>query len=899
MKINSSILVYGILLFAILQVGCSRDGQRQEPVNTGGLPVYTGENLRNIFYPLGGIGTGNLLIGGRGNILEFEIFNWAQRDELPPYMTFFSLWCDDGENDPTSVILERRHFDNFTNGFGVPRQQLSGLPRFDELRWTGAPPFISLEFEDRRVPLDIRLECFSPLIPLDVPNSSISAATFTWTVSNPTDKTIEFALAFNISNPFGNLNYRDDKPGHRIRNTAIQDENLSGVYFESLIHPSHEDYGNMAVATDQGEEEIVTAWPLGGWWDDAHLLWSEFSANGHFPVVMDSIIHEGQKQLVSSILVRGELVPGEIDSVKYYLSWLVPNRKLENVQAFGEDEIAGHVAGNYYARGYDDALEVLGSFVNNESRLVRYSRKFHNNLASSSVPGPVIDAAASNTAMLTSNLLSRVDNGDVHAWEGLGLTFGCCPGNCTHVWNYAQTLASLFPSLERNMRETTFLTQTFKSGYQSFRTTFPIGKHHFKNVAADGQMGSIMRVYREWKFSGDSLWLAGLWPSVRRALEFAWKGPSVDSKEAAWVRNMVAWDPEKEGVLRGDQHNTYDINFLGPNMMTGSLYLGAIKACSEMAEYLGDAQLAKEYQVLFQKGKERYDELLWNGSWYTQKVEVIDGLTVPARLKTAEGNIKYQYGNGCLADQLLGQYLAFNSGMGYLLDTGKVQKSLQSIFDHNFIPSFADFHNVQRVYALNDEGGLVICTWPDGNREQIPFPYAEETWTGVEYQVAATMIRAGLVEEGLKVTEAVRERYAGHNRNPYAEIESGFYYSRALSSWAVLLALSGFEYDGISKSISFDPVVSREDFSSFWSTGSGWGNYTETEMEIKLEVDYGKLVLNRLGYGQMHPGRRPGVEVNGRSIECTPGQSGSIVFVRTLELTEGDVLRLVWDATKS
>ncbi len=895
MKDKNRILVFGVLLLALLQVGCSNDDKRQEPVDTGGLPVYTGENLRNIFYPLGGIGTGNLLIGGRGNILEFEIFNRAQRDELPPYMTFFSLWYNDGDNEPGAIILERRHFDNFTNGFGVPRQQLSGIPRFDEIRWTGAPPFIGLGFEDRRVPLDIRLECFSPLIPLDVPNSSIPVGTFTWTISNPTDQTIEFALAFNISNPFGNLNYRAAKPGHRIRNTAIREENLSGVNFESLIDPSHEDYGNMAVATDHGKEEIVTAWPLGGWWDDAHLLWSEFSGNGHFPVVTDSIVHEGQKQLVSSILVRGELAPGDTDTVKYYLSWVVPNRRLENVQAFGEDEIAGHMAGNYYARRYDDALEVLDYFVKNESRLVKHGREFYDNLTGSSVPGQVIDAAASNVAMLTSNLLSRVNNGDVHAWEGLGLTFGCCPGNCTHVWNYAQTLASLFPSLERNMRETTFLTQTFKSGYQCFRTTFPIRGHYFKNVAADGQMGSIMRVYREWKFSGDSLWLAGLWPSVRRALEFAWKGSSADSREAAWVKDMVPWDPDKEGVLRGDQHNTYDINFLGPNMMTGSLYLGAIKACAEMAAYLGYTGLASEYKELYYNGRDRYDELLWNGSWYTQKIEVIDGLTVPAHLKTTDGKIKYQYGSGCLADQLLGQYLAFNSGMGYLLDTVKVQKSLQSIFDYNFIPSFADFQNVQRVFALNDEGGLVICTWPDGNREQIPFPYAEETWTGVEYQVAATMIRAGLVEEGLEVTRAVRGRYAGYNRNPYAEIESGFYYSRALSSWSVYLALSGFEYDGVSKSISFNPVYSQEDFSSFWSTGTGWGNYQESELEIELEVDYGNLILNRLGYGQIHPGSMPGVEVNGRAIECTPGHAGSIIFARSQELTEGDVLRLVWD----
>jgi hypothetical protein len=161
------------------------------------------------------------------------------------------------------------------------------------------------------------------------------------------------------------------------------------------------------------------------------------------------------------------------------------------------------------------------------------------------------------------------------------------------------------------------------------------------------------------------------------------------------------------------------------------------------------------------------------------------------------------------------------------------------------------------------------------------------------------MIRAGLVKEGLEVTRAVRGRYAGYNRNPYAEIESGFYYSRALSSWAVLLALSGFEYNGVSKSISFNPVVSPEDFSVFWSTGSGWGNYSQTELKIKLRVDYGQLILNRMEYGRMHPGSMPEVDVNGKKIECTPVQGSSVLFAPVLELTEGDVLRLVWDAGKS
>jgi hypothetical protein len=427
-----------------------------------------------------------------------------------------------------------------------------------------------------------------------------------------------------------------------------------------------------------------------------------------------------------------------------------------------------------------------------------------------------------------------MENGDVHGYEGMGPDFGCCPGNCTHVWNYAHTLAALFPSLERNMRETAFLSQTFESGYQCFRTTFPMEGHYFRSVAADGQMGNIMRVYREWKFSGDDAWMKKLWPSVQRSLEYAWSGPQKGSREWEWASGIKAWDPDTSGMLTGRQHNTYDIDFYGPNMLTGSLYLGALKACSEMAHFLKDPK-AELYQRIFEKGRETYDRLLWNGSWYEQHVE--------------EGQTKYQYGKGCLSDQLLGQYLAFNSGLGYLHDPEKVRQCLHQIFEHNFIPDFSDFHNVQRVYALNQEGGMVLCSWPEGDREAIPFPYADEVWTGVEYQVAASLIRAGWVTEGLKVTEAVRQRYAGFNRNPYAEIESGFYYARALSGWAVFQALSGFVFDGSRGYLEFDPADAGESYSTFWSAGEGWGIYKMDPGKVRLDLKFGRLSLK-----SFHPG---------------------------------------------
>jgi uncharacterized protein (DUF608 family) len=397
-----------------------------------------------------------------------------------------------------------------------------------------------------------------------------------------------------------------------------------------------------------------------------------------------------------------------------------------------------------------------------------------------------------------------------------------------------------------------FLHDTHDNGYQCFRTTFPPGDYWFKAVAADGQMGNIIRLYREWKLCGDNEWLAKLWPKAKAAMEFAWKGSGDIKPGYEWQKNaLVPWDPNKEGVMRGDQHNTYDIDFYGPNMMTGSLYLGALKACAEMATAMNEPAKAEEYTALYEKGRKWYENELWNGEYFIQKPEVVKGIKIPESLQAPpdeEGKIlpKYQYGEGCLSDQLLGQFLAHVSGLGYIIDKEKTDRAIKSVYRYNFKPSLRKFENVQRVYGLNDEAGTIACTWPHGHRPAFPFVYADEIWTGIEYQVASSLIYSGYVDEGLEVTKAVRDRYKGYNRNPWAEIESGRFYARAMSSWGVLTALSGFTYDGVSRIMTFAPRINQDDFHTFWSCGTAWGSLHIDGKGLELKVSYGSLKIEEL-----------------------------------------------------
>jgi len=384
------------------------------------------------------------------------------------------------------------------------------------------------------------------------------------------------------------------------------------------------------------------------------------------------------------------------------------------------------------------------------------------------------------------------------------------------VWNYTQTMAFLFPELEHSMRRTEFLVETDERGSMAFRAMQVYGmERHDALPATDGQLGAIVRLYRDWKFSGDDALLKQVWEKASLALDFAFS----------------YWDTDGDFVLDSQQHNTYDIEFYGPNSLCNSIFFAALKAGAKMAEYLGDTARAKKYREALANGSAKMDELLWGGEYYIQAVDDVN-------------KYQYQYGKGCLSDQLLGQQLAHVSGLGHILPQEHVRKAVYSIYKYNFLADMSNHHNVQRTYAVGDEKGLLLCTWPNGGRPRFPFVYSDEVWTGIEYQVASHLIYEGFTDEGLTLVKAVRERFDGYRRNPWNEIECGNHYARSMASWALLTALSGYKFDLVKGEISFDPVINADDFSCFFSTGKEWGIYRQKrdrdgKLHKETEVLYG------------------------------------------------------------
>jgi non-lysosomal glucosylceramidase len=793
---------------------------------------FTKDSLREIAFPLGGIGTGTVSLGGCGNFRDWEIFNRPNKGGILPF-TFVAIHLTGGDlAKPVIRVIERLPHPPYTGSSGVPRETGLGLPRFREAAFTGSYPFAHIEFIDAKLPVEVSLEAFNPMIPLETADSSLPVAILTYGVTNRAASSVHAALAFSLLNPVGYdgvaaLGDRSAPFFGANRNEFRTDGKVAGLFLSSTKYPADSPrHGSMAVVTEAGDHSYRLAWEHGEWFDEFQKWWDEFLASGRFP--NNTAPPSTDKTTdYASLASHFALKPGETKRITFILSWHFPNTEIywrSRGEDFGEGPDPSEYAAlrNDYGMRWPSAWEPAVNTLRDLSSLRERSKRYRDTLYDSTLPAPVIDAVSSQASILRTNTVMVMENKLTLAFEGCDDHAGCCPMNCTHVYNYEQTLAHLYPELERSMRETDFLVNVRPDGSMSFRTPVPLRSQSGGHMtpAADGQMGCVMKVYREWLRGAGDDWLRKLWPNVKRAIEYAW----------------VNWDADRDGVMEGEQHNTYDIEFYGPNSMMGTLYLGALAAGARMGEYLGDTAAAESYKKLYEHGRTRLDKELWNGEYYIQRVD-------ESQSKAA----RYQYGEGCLSDQLLGQWFAEVVNLGKLLPPDHLRRALDSIFRYNFNADFSGFANAQRIYALADEKGLLLCSWPKGKRPALPFVYSDEVWTGIEYQVAAHLIYEGMVKEGLAIVEATRARYDGRRRNPWNEIECGHHYARAMSSWSLLTAISGFAYSAPQKEIRFRPRVSEAQFRCLYSAGTAWGSYaqeaTKETLDAAITVEGGALEL--------------------------------------------------------
>jgi non-lysosomal glucosylceramidase len=810
------------------------------------LKSYSGRTRDRVAMPIGGIGTGTVSLCGFGAWRNWEVANRPAKGFTPVGQgnagPFFALRAATTGRTPVTRLLEGPlPRDEWEGSEGASRPN-AGLPRFRECTFHAAYPLAQLDLADPEVPLRVRVEAFNPLIPGDSERSGLPVVLVRVRLRNVSRvRSVEAAVAGVLPNFVGADGFalrRDDFRGNLQpigarggRNELVQARRLQGVRLVSDgVARGDSAWGSLAVATTATRGVTRrTAWAEHRWNGALLDFWDDFSADGSIEPRTAST-----DTPTASLAVTTRVPPGGERCIEFVLSWHFPNRRNWHKET--------SVVGNYYTTRFRDAWAAAIHAARNWTALERDTVAFVRSVVESDLPAEVREAALFNLSTLRSQTCFRTPDGRFFGWEGTFDQKGSCHGNCTHVWNYEHATAQLYPDLARSMREIEFSDYAMTAnGRMSFRVALPLRPGTSDPyAAADGQMGCVVKLHREWRLSGDAAWLRRLWPHARKALEFAWL--------------PGGWDADQDGVMEGCQHNTMDVEYYGPNPQMASWYLAALRAATEMARVVGDPAFAERCSRLYLSGRTWVEANLFNGEYYEQQVrpvkswdDVLPGL-VAGLGSTNVSNPDFQLGAGCLIDQLAGQVNAHFERFGHLLDPAQQRATLAAVLRHNRRRDFLGHFNHKRSYVLGAETGVLMATYPRGRRPARPFPYFTEVMTGFEYYLAIHLLQEGNRREALRVVRDVRRRYDGAKRSPFDEAECGHHYARALASWGLVLACTGFHYTAQDGTLAFATPMKKTRWP--WAAAGAWGVVElipgAEGTRVVLTVLHGRLTLRRL-----------------------------------------------------
>ncbi|MCA0900817.1 GH116 family glycosyl-hydrolase [Microbulbifer agarilyticus] len=835
----------------------------------GKATTYHGwEQLQYIGMPVGGIGSGTVYIGGDGKLWVWDIFNEAHEGVVPQLYEHPTLRNEHGckeikERNGANYIsppaqISPWHFDQ---GFAVTVTQDGETVRrtldrngFEDITFTGQAPIAQIQYRDPAIGLGVELEAMTAFIPLDTDRSSYPATIMRYRFRNHSDR--EMAITADAWSVNPSLQGRAAQHGARLVNTEYTDHAGAGFFAGcEAVDPDNQsaleqlaDYGSFSLFCVASEGASTT-------------------------VTVVQPVKEGGKQLAqvaNTIATNRRLSPGETAEVTFIVAWHFPNQKA--LYKDQQDELK-----RWYASKFHDARAVALEVGQSLEELTGLTRLWRDTWYDSTLPHWLLERSIIPTNALQTNTTYRLDNGRFWAWEGVG----CCAGTCTHVWHYAQAVGRLFPDLERDLRERT----DYGLGFQENGAILFRGEYGSKD-ASDGQAGVILRTLREHQMSPGSGFLQRVWPNTKKALQY--------------LIAQDARDGIPDGIPTGEQHNTLDAEWYGKIPVISSLYIAALRAGEEMARVMGDTAFAGECRNIAARGRENILSLYRKDyGFFVQEIDPnhADAIAI---------------GDGCYIDQVIGQWWAYQLGLGRLYDGATIRKALSSLWDYNFCPdmgvlrdSITNPRAKGRTYALAGEAGLVMCTWPEGGRkdnweEYWQYGYFNECMTGFEYQVAGHMIwesdeQSALLTKGLAITRAVHDRYHASKRNPYNEIECSDHYARAMASYGVFLAACGFEYDGPSQHLGFKPrLTANGDFKSAFTAAEGWGSFAQTDNRIELKLHYGELSLKTLSIRRGEIAVPSKLETSrGMAMVSQSGKDITLAFDEPLQLAAGETLSLV------
>ena len=762
---------------------------------------------------LGGIGAGSVEL-----LPDGEFHSWLIANQPRITKVCFERKEDDGEGSTGALSfyvreskadgkIVVRKLGMKTDADDFTYRMFSWNKPIEEIRFDGRFPEAELDYIDSALSCKLKLRAVSPFVPHNSDISSTPGFYMDFTVENPTDSELDISLLGTLVPDMANKTEGN-------RNSLHKTNDGVAVLIEPESDSDSPACGNLCLSVGgDGEKSYITA--------DYFRFMREYIACSELGVSQESVLfgfREKGRLPDSTAGTKPGAVPEDLSSLsdeeidelfreqeKYPFAQSLlerirhtmpdfPSSREDKINFFGcdEDERRGEAfgacalcseitlkpyekknirfiltwyfpklfssdgerIGHYYENLYDSSLSANRFLLENYDSIFNKAVGFSELIYSVSLPEIYPDAWSSNLSQLIKDSV-YLKNGKFGLWEGLGF----CGLHTTDITYHASfSLISLFPELQKRQ---------MKMGAEYQREDGRV-HHCFKPdmKATDGgsdrvdiSMQFVLMVLRDYLFTGDREYLTDLWGNVIRAMEA-----------------MEKLDTDLDGLPDyGTRRNTYDAwNFSGTPVYISVLWLAAMRAAVIMADSVGDRVQSEKWSSELEKGKKSLEEKLWNGEYYNlwRNNDEVD--------------------ESIMTDQLDGEWFLRATGLSGNIPDERVSSVLELIFRNNF----------------DSEQGLINATVPENGKTSIStYKNCQTTavWTGIGYAFAALALWVGQKDIADREIQSINDNQLrfGHFWDHW---ECGHHYTRPMSSWTLLHAVSGLSVDYENKKISFSPI---------------------------------------------------------------------------------------------
>ncbi|NOU35764.1 MAG: hypothetical protein HOO88_03195 [Kiritimatiellaceae bacterium] len=787
---------------------------------------------------LGGIGAGWFEIRQDGTTANWNIFNNAPLGHGPllpilefvphSYLFFVAKWQYEGE-EPRMKLFQIEESHGAASLVSHEIQYIfPWLTGVDTIEFEATFPFATLKFSADDMPFEAELNAWSPFIPFDEKNSALPGAVFDFKITSKADKKLKITLAACQRNMVAY-----DRPDRYYTAEAVDGENCrSFMHSVGHVEANHVSFGTMGITSLSADSRCYLGW------EHPHPYYERFLGEDLFPEVSDvdgrnKVDKETGKMRInnnrcwSTIAVQRELNSGAGFEHTFIASWNFPNNYARDTTKFtGRDNATfdpSRNEGHYYNNFFSSSAEAGEYIAAHHADLKSRSQAFVDAYYDSDAPDYVLDQVASNlNTMVTSSWFTR--EGHFGIVEGMAPAASFAGLSTTDVAMYGGVMyAALFPGLSRQVnRDYAGFQNANGSVAHSIRKNFAVmDKSEGTSNRLDLPAQHAFMTLRDAFWCNDRDYLKEMYPSAKAAVEYVLTHRDMNKDGL----------PDMEGIMC-----SYD-NFpmFGVASFVAGQFIVALKALAEAAELLNEKEDVAKYSALYERGRKRFEDQLWNGEYF--------------RLCKDENRNPPLIDEGCLSDQLISQWAAHQVGFGHLYDECKVKTALKNILKHNY-----------RSWQ-----GLRNCQWPQDKffhqiDKDIWVDQANTCWTGVELEMASFLIYEGMLDEGLMLIKNVDDRYR-KNGMYFDHQEYGGHYFRPMSAWSIINAMAGL---GIKHGeYTFAPKLNRADVKLFFAAPDTYGHFIRTSGSVKIKTAGGELKIKKLTVELAAPAASAKVSVPG------------------------------------